>query len=631
MGDASARGARMSALGFMIAQIRRMLRVPAHMKVGEAPEARSPRPPSDTREPAGKPEEAQQDGRPVSGLGGALADCAELPVSVLVASFFVNLLGLALPLAMLQIYDRILPNQSTETLLFLCIGLLVVVLVEALMKLLRSYVMGWSAVCAGFRMEMGAVTRFLKATPASVNGEPPGTWIDGLEALGRLNAFHGGSSRLVLIDLPFTALFLLVTILVGGTLALVPIALMLAFGVSAVLKGRTLSSVLTRRADQDNKRYDFLTECLAGLHTIKGLAIEPQMQRRFERLQKGTALASYDTISFGNNLQTQGNLFANLTMISVVTVGAIMVMEGRLSIGELACCTLLSGRLTQPILRGIGLWSELQNVALAKQRAAKFDGLQITAGPLTTSAPDIRGEIEFDKVSHRYDTPNSPRLRDISLQAQPGEFIGIGGADGSGRSTLAALILGDLEPISGSVRIDRMDASGPNKRALRRRINHVASSPTVFQGTILENLTMFQMGERVDAARQAAQSIGLEDDIHRLPYGYDTLLAQGVAEALSAGLLQRITIARALAAEPKVLIFDEANTLLDFKSDGLLREGLRQLRGHVTTLFVSSRPSLLGLADRVFELRNGELHPLDLTSSNLPSGDGRRRPQGAIA
>ncbi|MGI9383647.1 MAG: peptidase domain-containing ABC transporter [Methyloligellaceae bacterium] len=578
-----------------------------------------------------EPESAGQAAGPASGLGRALLDCADLPVSVLLASFFVNLLGLALPLAMLQIYDRILPNQSTDTLLFLCIGLLVVVLMEALMKLIRSYVMGWSAVCAGFRMEMGAVTRFLKATPASVNSEPPGIWIDSLEALGRLNAFHGGSSRLVLVDLPFTVLFLIVTILVGGTLALVPIALMLIFGASAVFKGYALSSILARRADQDNKRYDFLTECLAGLHTIKGLAIEPQMQRRFERLQKGTALASYDTIAFGNNLQTQGNLFANLTMISVVTVGAMMVMDGRLSIGELACCTLLSGRLTQPILRGIGLWSELQNVALAKQRTAMFDRLQITAGSFAAPALDIRGEIVFDEVSHWFDTPNSPRLRDISLQVRPGEFIGIGGADGSGRSTLAGLILGDLEPISGSVRIDRIDASGPNKRALRRCISHVASSPTVFQGTILENLTMFQMGERVDAARQAAQLIGLEDDIHRLPYGYDTPLAQGVAEALSAGLLQRITIARALAAEPKVLIFDEANTLLDYRSDGLLRDGLRQLRGHVTTLFVSSRPSLLGLADRIFELQNGGLHPLDLASSNLPSGDGSRPPQGATA
>ena len=630
MAGASARGAPRSAFGFAIEQIRRMLGGPAHREVEETAH-REPRPPDDTRGSAVAPDQPCPSDGPMPRLGRALIDCAELPASVLLASFFVNLLGLALPLAMLQIYDRILPNQSTETLLYLCIGLFGIVLVEALMKLFRSYVMGWRAVCDGFRMEMTAVTRFLKATPASVNSEPPGTWIDSMEALGRLNAFLGGSSRLVLIDLPFTALFLIVTVLVGGSLALVPIALMLIFGVSAIVKGRTLSIVLARRADQDNKRYDFLTECLAGLHTIKGLAIEPQMQRRFERLQKGTARVSYDTISFGNNLQTQGNLFANLTMISVVTVGAMMVMDGRLSIGELACCTLLSGRLTQPVLRGIGLWSELQSVALSKQRADKFERLQITAGSFPTRAPDIRGEIVFDRVSHRYDMPGTPRLSDISLQVRPGEFIGIGGADGSGRSTLAGLILGDLEPTSGSVRIDGMDASGPNKRALRKRISHVAPSPTVFQGTILENLTMFEMGERVEAARQAAQLIGLEDDIHRLPYGYDTPLAQGVAEALSAGLLQRITIARALAAEPKVLVFDEANTLLDFRSDGLLREGLRRLQGHVTTLFVSSRPSLLGLADRVFELDDGRLRPLDPRSLTHTPGDGGRRPQGAIA
>lgn len=536
----------------------------------------------------------------------ALWQCGNLPPPVLIGSFFLNLLGLALPLAMLQIYDRILPNQSTETLLLLAIGLAVALLLEAALKVLRSYVMGWNAVLSGFHSERDAVIRLLKTRQDVVETEPPGTWIDAFDALAELHAFQGGHSRLILVDLPLAAIFLIVTAVVGGFLVLVPITMILGFGTLAALRGRALRTVLSHRSDQDNKRYDFLVECLMGIHTIKGLAMEPQMQRRFERLQKATAVASHRTILLGSKLQTLGNLFANLTMISVVTVGALMVMAGQLSIGALACCSLLSARLTQPVLRGIGIWTELQNVELAEQRALTFQELHV---PVSAEAavPEVHGAVSISKVSHWYASPANVRLVDISLEIAPGEFIGIRGEDGSGRSTLAALILGDAMPSRGTVRIDGRDASGPDQVGLRRHIGYVPASPVAFEGTVLENITMFRTGDHVEAARRAARLIGLEDDIHHLPAGYDTPLGRGVTEALASGFLQRITIARALAMEPRILILDEANTLLDFRCDRLLREGLERLRGEVTTLLISNRPSLLALADRAFELRDFRL------------------------
>jgi len=206
------------------------------------------------------------------------------------------------------------------------------------------------------------------------------------------------------------------------------------------------------------------------------------------------------------------------------------------------------------------------------------------------------------------------------LQIAPGEFIGLRGEDGTGRGTLASLIMGDLAPSTGAVTIDGIQPYGKYRRLLNQRIGHAAANPVVFEGTILENITMFGPGFRLEAARRAAQLIGLEEDIHLLPEGYDTLLAQGVGDSLSSGLTQRITIARALATDPKILIFDEANTLLDMRSDRLLLAGLEKLKGRVTTILISNRPSSLRVADRVFEVKNQHVCPvLDNPASNMES------------
>ncbi len=558
-------------------------------------------------------------------LTAALSKCTDLPRSVLVGSFFLNLLGLAMPLAMLQIYDRILPNNATDTLALLTLGLMVAFFLEAVLKVVRSHVMGWAAVHNGFHRQFHAVTHMLRGRTADINKTPAGDWMDSFDALGELNTFFGGNSRLILVDLPLAVIFLAMILTIGGWLALVPLTLITGFAILTILRGRMLREVLLARADQDNKRYDFLVECLSGIHTIKGLAMESFMQRRFERLHKASSLASYDTVLIGNKVQAIGSLFANVTQISIVTVGALLVMNGQLSIGALVCCSLLSSRLTQPVIRGLGVWSELQNVELAEDRAAKFDDLEIDdveTGPVSHDhgLPEMRGAITFDVVSYDPGSAVERGLRDVTLQIAPGEFIGLRGEDGTGRGTLASLIMGDLAPTAGAVTIDGIQPYGKYRRLLNQRIGHAAANPVVFEGTILENITMFGPGFRLEAARRAAQLIGLEEDIHLLPEGYDTLLAQGVGDSLSSGLTQRITIARALATDPKILIFDEANTLLDMRSDRLLLAGLEKLKGRVTTILISNRPSSLRMADRVFEVKNQHVCPvLDNPASNIES------------
>ncbi len=531
-----------------------------------------------------------------------------LPTPIIVASIVSSFLGLALPLAVLQIYDRILPNQSTETLTLLTLGLFAAFTLDAVLKVLRSYLLGWNAVRSGFDAQLTAVTRLLRAPHARVEKEPPGIWVDGLEAVRELSAFEGGQSRLLTLDIPLAGIFLIVLGLVGGPLIIVPILLIAGFGALSAYHGKRLQKVLANRSDQDNRKHDFLVESLTGIHTLKGLAMEPMILRRFERLQKGSAIASYDTILLGNKLQSMGIMFANLMMISVVSVGALLVMAGSLSIGGLACCSLLSGRLTQPVLRGIGMWTEFQNIQLAQERAGKFNELELSGGTTSTLAGEITGSIELNDVGFEYPgAKNRSCLAGISLQVSPGEFVGIKGEDGSGRSTLVKLITGELKPTTGSVVIGGLESCPDREQLQVKDVAYVSASTATFKGTILENITMFRTGAAVEAAQHAAKLIGLEDDIHRLPDGYDTLLAQGVAQTLSSGLLQRVAIARALARNPRILIFDEANSLLDFQSDASLRAGLESLKGAMTAIIISNRPSFLSIAERVYDLKGGTL------------------------
>jgi len=210
-------------------------------------------------------------------------------------------------------------------------------------------------------------------------------------------------------------------------------------------------------------------------------------------------------------------------------------------------------------------------------------------------------------LSFRYGAGEPDIISNVSVKIQPGEMISLTGIDNSGKSTLVRLISGVLKPSQGQVMIDGMEASGPHHQELSNWIAYVPPHPVVFQGTILENLAMFRTGDAIDNARLAARAIELEEEIHRLPDGYDTKVNQGIAEQLPMGFLQRMTIARALAMKPQVMIFDEANNSLCAKGDAAVMKALGVLKGGPTIIAVTHRPSLMRLADRRFVMADGVL------------------------
>src|SRR3990172_4086801 len=284
---------------------------------------------------------------------------------VLGASLGINLLTLALPIAIFQVYDRVLPNGTRDTLLLLVIGVGVALVLDALLRALRAALVAHASARFEYRVGCAALDRLLGAKLSAVEEVPEGVHLDRLGSVDALRDFYLGQPLTVAIDLPFVVIFLALIAYLAGPLALVPLALMAVAALIAVVAGRWLKAALEERATLDDRRYSFLIETLSGIHTLKSLGMEAQMLRRYERLQEGSVRAVYEVNAASASAQTVGNLFAPLTMLTVAGVGALMVLEGELTIGALAASTLLSGRTLQPLLRALGLWVQFQDIGLA--------------------------------------------------------------------------------------------------------------------------------------------------------------------------------------------------------------------------------------------------------------------------
>ncbi len=541
---------------------------------------------------------------------------------VIFSSLTINLLSLGLPIAILQVYDRILPNTATQTLLLLVIGLIGVLLLDAVLRMARSYVTGWSAARYEHQTACRAADRLLAAPVGDFEKDAPGVHLDRLNAVDTLRDFNAGQARLILTDLPFVLIFIGLMWQIAGKLALVPVALLCILALAAGAVGFFLRGALEERAQLDDRRYNFIIEVLTGILTVKGLAMEPLILRRYERLQESGAASTYRCTFFSSLAQGIGSVFSSLAMVSVAAIGAVYVIAGELSIGALAACTLLSARSIQPMLRALGLWAQFQGIQVARERLDNLFAIEPETAGRNERLERIAGRIELKGVSFGYDE-ETPLFDKLDLSVEPSEVIGISGGTGNGKSTLLMLMLGALRADEGEVKIDGLDVTSQEPELLRRQIAYLPQTPVLFQGTILQNLTMFGDDDMIEDALAAAKLLGLDRIVDRLPAGYETMVGDGASEELPNGARQSIVIARALVGHPGIILFDEANSTLDGKADAALKETLSAIKGGPTMILVSHRPSLLALADRVYDLVEGRLVQRQAEDKTAPPQEAR--------
>lgn len=527
--------------------------------------------------------------------------------AIILGSLALNILSVALPVVILQTYDRVVPNVALETLAMLIFGLGIVLVLDSILRAGRNYLTGWGAAQFEHKAGCRAVDRLLSANISELEKDPPGVHLDRLLAIETLRDFHSGQAKLLMLDLPFVTIFLALIAVIAGWLVVVPAIMLVVLLGASFIVGRRLRAVLEQRAELDDRRYSFIIEVLSAIHTIKSLAFEAAMQRRYERLQDAGAVLTY-RVTFLNNLsQGIGQVMTYATMVAIATVGAVMVIAGSLTVGGLAASTLLAGRTVQPLLRALNFWTQFQNIVVARDRA---NALFTTEPESSADAPTpqkLNGAIELRDVSFRYAPNVKPVLSDVNLKVRPGEVIGIKGGMGCGKTTLLMLMMNALKPTDGDVLYDGAVLSGHDPHSIRRQIGYMPQGAALFHGTILENLTMFRVAEFEGRALEVCRALGIDHVINRLPRGFETVVGAGAENELSVGLRQGIAMARVLVDKPRILLFDEANAALDAKTDTKLKDALAALKGESTMILVSHRPSLLALADRLYVLEEGRL------------------------
>lgn len=526
--------------------------------------------------------------------------------TLIACSVLLNLLAIALPIYTLQVYDRVLPNAAGDTLMLLTILLLTILFAEAAMRAVRSALATW----AGARFEHAAgcagIARLLGADFAAAGGTA-GAHLERLGAIDRLREFYANQGAIIVIDLPFAALFTAIIWIVAGPLAWLTAVVFVVFVIAAAIIGRALHRAVDARTDSDKRRTSFMIEILSGITSIKAMTMERLMMRRYERLMDNASMAAFRVTYLSSLSQALGTFFSNLAIVAVLVYGSLLVLDGEMTVGQLACSSLLAGRVMQPLLRAMGIWSNFQAVRLAEQQLADLHALPQEPGGLQRHPPIVTaGRIDFVDVSVD-DGIGQPLLDRVSLTIPAGQTVAIIGGAGSDRSALLTLIAGMQRPSAGQIFYDTHLLKPADPRPGPDEIGLLPRQATVFQGSMIDNLTMFCRGTVVDTALQLAERLGLDGYIATLANGYETTVSGGQTETLPGGVRQRIAIIRALVEQPRIILFDESNNGFDRNSNERLLRMLADLKGHATIILVSYQPSVLRLADRVLELRDGAL------------------------
>ncbi|GAB6040809.1 peptidase domain-containing ABC transporter [Endothiovibrio diazotrophicus] len=551
--------------------------------------------------------------RSATGVGvfGALrrllgsSDLRRVLPGLMVSGLLSNMLALALPLAILQILDRVVKNQAMATLTFLAIGVVAALILEELLRALNGVVTSWLGARFEHRATLEAMERLLKVPMRRYAREEPGAYAEKLHAAAKVAEFYSGQALLVLFDLPFAALFLLLIYLIAGQLVWVPAILLLVFALFTVRYGRWMRDQVQARHLSDDRRFSFLTEVLSGIHSVKTMMMEDSMLRRYERLQEANAEQG-EKLTHGSTLATGlGTLFSQVMIAGVIFSGAWVVIDGEMTPGSLAACMMLSVRSLAPLRRGLAVWLRYQGFVAADRRLSELMELPVVEEADKPPLPRIGEGLELRQVEVCFDAER-PLFSGLDLTIPAGGCIAIRGESGSGKSTLMALLAGMERPDRGEMLVDGQPLAGFSADSFHRRIALLPQSGTVVAGTILDNLTMYE--DRLKPrALEVARELGLDTIVSGMRLGYETRLGEDAGETLPMGVRQLITIIRALTRDPEVILFDEANIALDIDGDRVVRQYLEREKGRRTLVLVTHRPSLLRLADRVYTLADGRL------------------------
>ncbi|WP_147820320.1 ABC transporter transmembrane domain-containing protein [Salidesulfovibrio onnuriiensis] len=545
---------------------------------------------------------------------GFMRDLRSLPqlmgssLDLFLASMGINTLALALPIVLMQVYDRIVPTQATNTLLWLVIGFFCALVLESVLRLCRSTITNWMSARFEHALGHACVQRWLNCYLEDFELDGAGVHLDRLRAVNTLRTFYAGQAFLLMLDLPFALLFLAVVGFLGGWQVAAYLACMAAlFFVVISFIRKSYSVNRLQQKELSDRRYNFLVEALGGIHTIKAVTLEESMLRRHERLEAEAAKSDYDVIFIGNLPVSLGNMFSQMILFGVLFVGGSLAIGGHMTLGSLAACTLLSGRFFQPFRSLATFWVRHADIRIAQEQIKAIADLREESDISSQCLPDeIQGGIRARDLGFRYDEKSPQLINGLDLDIAPREMVCLHTQGSRGTTTLLNLLYGLLPPTQGNVFIDDSYLADICHNNYKGRMEYIPQQGTLFNGTIFDNLTLFNPAHR-DAALDAAALLQLEDVLSELPLGYETQVGNRLYEFLSTGVIQRICLARALTIRPRILLLDRANDAMDTDSDNLFLWLLGKLKGNCTIVMATANPRILTMADSVYRLADGRL------------------------
>ena len=526
---------------------------------------------------------------------------------VLVAAFMVNLFALAMPLFVLNVYDRVVPNHAIETLFLFATGVIIVLVADLVLRIMRSYFVDKAAARADVKLSSMIMERVLgmrmENAPASV-----GSFASRLNSFESVRSFISSATVLAFVDLPFALLFIGIIALIAWPLS-VPVilgALLLLIYVFIVhRKLRDLAEIVYRTTAQRNST---LVESLTGAETLKAMGAEGRIQALWERATSRLAQENTRNRMLSSSVSNVAAWAQHMVGVAIIVMGVFLIMDANISMGALIASYLISSRAMAPIGRMAGLMVHYHQAATALDSLEQLMAQEVerptTGGFL--SRPRIQGDIEFRDVAFAYPNQTNAALQNVSLKINAGEHVAILGRVGSGKTTVAKLILGLYRPTSGAVLVDGIDLRQIDPAELRRGIGYVSQDITLFFGTLRDNIVMGAPLADDDAILNAISISGLDDLINTHPSGVEMEVGER-GSRLSGGQRQCVGIARAVINEPSIMLMDEPTSAMDNTTERMLKKNLATFMRGRTAVVITHRTSMLDLVDRVIVVDKGRI------------------------
>ena len=530
-------------------------------------------------------------------------------LQVLLASFVVQLFSLANPLLIQVIIDKVIAQRSLDTLQILGMALVVVTLMEGVIGSLRTFLFTDTTNRIDLRLGAEVIDHLLRLPLNYFDRRPVGELGTRIAELEKIRNFLTGQALMTVLDAAFSVIYIIVMVIYSWVLTLIALAV-LPIQIAITLGGAPLFRRQYRQAAEENARtQSHLVEVISGIQTVKAQNVEMVSRWKWQDYYAKYISRTFDKTITGTFLNETSQVLQKLSQLLVLWVGATMVLKSELTLGQLIAFRIISGYVTQPLLRLSSIWQSIQELRVSFERLADVVDTpeeSNAADKANIPLPAINGKVVFEDVSFSFVPGGQETLSSINLSVEPGTFVGVVGQSGSGKSTLMKLLPRLYEPTKGRILVDQFDIAKVELYSLRRQIGIVPQEPLLFSGTISDNIALTNPDASSDDIVAAARTAAAHDFIMELPAGYSTPVGERGA-SLSGGQRQRIAIARTLLAKPRLMVMDEATSALDYEAERQVCDNLRESMKHCTVFFITHRLSTIRRADRIVMLHQGAL------------------------